>query len=109
MKVKLVTDVTYDLNGPIKPIRVLESAFFGIGPWKTRRIVCCRDSLALWVGLNTVRYSEYDPLPTHDEEKKAITSYPFKAHATCRCKECRYLRLWQKHHGISEPPASWKK
>lgn len=66
------------------------------GSNKTVRLWICQTSMPLWVALSiehTQAMMEQRRM-TREEEKKAILSYPYET--TCRCRDCRYRRIFGK-------------
>jgi len=75
----------------------IAESFFGIKPgdfWKSTRLLICQNSMQLWFALHLVNIDVYRK-PTREEEMEAIRSYPYDT-GTCRCRNCRYHRLYRK-------------
>ncbi len=66
--------------------------------WKTCRFYMCQTgSLDLWTALNTVNIRVLEERsPTNKEYTDILRSFPYEISKTCRCRDCRYLRIFGK-------------
>jgi hypothetical protein len=74
---------------------MIDDVFEGFGPWKTKRLILCQNSMPLWVSLSDghIEAMAENRTATREEEKKAILSYPYDTNG-CRCRNCRYRRIF---------------
>lgn len=67
------------------------------GPWKGKRYYICQSNIGLWMSLSpesTQAMIEQRHM-TREEDMAAARRYPYKTNG-CRCKWCRYRRLYKK-------------
>lgn len=55
--------------------------------------ICQTGSLGIWMGYHC--YLLRNSL-THIE---ALRAWPYDVHLTCRCKYCRYIRMYRRYNG----------
>lgn len=70
--------------------------FEGYLSWKSTRVFICKTGgLALWMGLGNAALVPEQRRMTRAEEIKQLRAFPYKPDASCRCKDCRYLRIYR--------------
>jgi len=60
--------------------------------WKCSRLIICQTpGLSLWVALHNpkITFREDD-----DWERKALSAFEHPVESKCRCRDCRYLRIY---------------
>jgi hypothetical protein len=62
--------------------------------WKTSRIFICKTpGLSLWIALHNPRVSFREDA---DWERKALKAWTYPVDSKCRCRYCRYLRIFNE-------------
>lgn len=77
-----------------------DNIFFGIKPggFEGRSYYICQTAgYDLWLGLRFISIHAFEERgPTHNEYKEAYQAFPFEIKESCRCKQCRYTRMYRR-------------
>lgn len=69
--------------------------------FRKTRFYICQSSMPLWIGMHLMPFHLTETVITKNELKKIIQEYPGNT-KNCKCKQCRYKRLFDKYNSIEK-------
>lgn len=62
--------------------------------WASKKYYQCQSGMMLWIGIESLRIDMDRGRTTREQWKKIVQEYPYDTRG-CRCKACRYRRLFK--------------